>query len=240
MMKQSIKVIGWLAACMLLFSGTQVFAATPMELLKDTQKKIETLLDKDIPKSDKKALRKREKQIRNILKPYFDFRMLASRTLAKHWKKLTDDQKNEFVFWLRELLESAYVRGVRSGARDKTKPEVLYKKEEVKDGKAKVFTIVRYLKKRRRRRRRKRWKKIHVDWKFELKAKQWKVADILTNDNSLIDTYREQFDKIIQKKSYKELLKRIKKKVNQLRKGKGLNKLEYKKAGKPKPPARRE
>ncbi|MEM1009323.1 MAG: ABC transporter substrate-binding protein, partial [Myxococcota bacterium] len=67
------------------------------------------------------------------------------------------------------------------------------------------------------------WKKVRIDWIFG-KAEQgsWKVLDIVTNDNSLVETYQEQFDKIIQKHSFDELLKRIKKKVNQIRKKESL------------------
>lgn len=225
----------WLLGCglalLLMMPVVAQAKSSPMALLKTTQASIEKLLDKKIEKAEKKKLIEREKKIRAILQPFFDFRLLAERTLDKQWAKLSKEQRDEFTFWLRGLLEQAYLRGVRGNSRDTKKPDVTYKKEQIKGKKATVNTMIKFLKVTKRRGRvRKRWQRVRVDWSFEQK-KSWLVVDILTNDNSLIDTYKEQFTKIIEKKSYKVLLQKISKKVNQLRKKRGLPELKWEKKG---------
>lgn len=219
----------WMASICLGMLSSNVWAAKPdpTQLLKQTKRSVEKLLETKIAKGNAKALEAREKKIRTIIKPFFNFRMLAKKTLAEHWKKRNKTEKAQFTFWLRALLQQAYLRGVKTGAEKKgaVKPKVSYTKQTIKSDKATVFTEIRYLKKSKRRRRRKRWKKIRVDWQLVWQKKHWIISDILTNENSLMDTYKEQFSKIISKKSYAELVKRIQKKVNQLRKKQGLTPL---------------
>jgi len=200
------------------FATTKVAKAavnqqSPMKLLKTTQKKLQALLNQKIDKKNKAALEAREAKMKNLLEPYFDFGLLAQRTLGAQWAKIKKTEQKSFTFWLRALLEHAHTQGIQSNKqRNQAKPTITYKKEKIKGDKATVFTKVKYLHVYKKRNR-KRWKRVRVDWKFEKLGGTWKITDIVTNDNSLIDTYKEQFEKI------------IKKKVNELRKKRGLDPL---------------
>ncbi len=199
-------------------------AKTPMQLLQETQKKVEKIINVKLKPTDSKAKNKREKDVQKLVEPFFAFELLAKRTLGKHWKTLKPAQRKRFTFWFKELLKQAYIGGTRVGEKKRTqqKHTLEYKREKIKGNNAKVFTLIKY---QVIRRKRKRWKKVYVDWSFEKKKSGWKVTDIETNDNSLMDTYRENFDKIIRKKSFATLVKKIKKKVLQLRKKHGLSTL---------------
>lgn len=204
--------------------GSQAWAttATPMQLLKDTQKKVEALLEKKIASKDTKAKKKREKDIKKLVRPFFNYNMLAKQTLGSHWKKLKPEQRKTFVFWFRELLQQAYVQGIRdrrATKKNREKVKLNYRKEKVRGKRATVFTRVKYKVKRRNRMR---WKKVRIDWDFIKVNNVWKVSDITTNDTSLMETYQENFDKIIRKKSFKRLIEKLSKKVNELRKKQNL------------------
>ncbi len=224
-------------------------SSSPMEILKSTQKKLEKILDKGFASdSERKA---RAEEIKKLLEPFFDFDYLARESLSDHWKKLSPEQRQEFSFWFKELLKVAYIQGVRASKKQKLKKikyKIYYKKEEVRGKKASVFTTVKYLgtkkvcdddvdeldegtgpKKCRKWRKIKKWKKVNITWKFALRNGQWKIADMITNDVSLLDSYREQFGKIISKKSVSYLIKKLKKKVLSLRKKLKLPPVSYKK-----------
>lgn len=51
-----------------------------------------------------------------------------------------------------------------------------------------------------------------INYKLHLVNESWKVYDIVIENISLINNYRSQFNRIIMKSSYKELLRRMKEK----------------------------
>lgn len=208
----------------LALTGSQAWAttATPMQLLKDTQKKVEAILEKKIAPKDAQGKKQREEDIKKIVRPFFNYSMLAKQTLGKHWDGLKPEQRKLFVFWFRELLQQAYINGIRDrrvNKKNREKVKLNYRKEKVSGKRATVFTRVKYKVKRRNRMR---WKKVRIDWDFIKVGDKWKVKDITTNDTSLMETYQENFDKIIRKKSFKRLIEKISKKVNELRKKQNL------------------
>lgn len=199
---------------------------TPMKLLQETQKKVEAIINTNIKAGNKKAQAKREKDVQRLVEPFFDFDLLAQKTLSKHWKGLKQEQKKRFVFWFKELLMQAYIKGARAGQkqRNNQKHTLQYKKETIKGKTAKVFTLIRY---QVIRRKRKRWKRTYVDWTFIKQKTGWKVTDIITNDNSMMEVYQEKFDDTIRKKSFAALVKIIKRSTLKLRKKHGLSPIKF-------------
>jgi phospholipid transport system substrate-binding protein len=196
----------------------------PMQLLQQTQKQAEAILKANTSSNDA-AKQKTEEQLRTLIQPFFDFQMLASQTLHNHWSKLKPEDQKNFSFWFEELLKQAYIQGVHSGLQEQKeqKYEIKYLTQQIDGPKAKIFTEIRY---EVTRRGRKRWQKVQIDWVLVKRDQRWMVNDIITNDNSLMETYREQFDTIIAKHSFGELLKRIQKNVHKLRTKHGLPQIE--------------
>lgn len=201
---------------------------TPLKLLQDTQKKVEKILDVTVNTEDKATMLKREQEIQKIVEPFFDFDMLARHTLNQHWKQLKPAEQKEFSFWFKDLLKQAYIGGIRdqnNTKQNRNKAEITYQKEQVENDKATVFTVIKYQTKSKDGKV--RWKRVRMDWLFVKAQGQWKVNDIVTNDTSLIETYQENFDKIIRKDSFAVLLKKIRDKVGELRGKHGLPALSY-------------
>ncbi|HAA55907.1 MAG TPA: hypothetical protein DCE42_14180 [Myxococcales bacterium] len=207
--------------CMAASASSFAAEKDPMSLLKETQKKVQSIIEQNEGKS-KKARRKKAKEIQKLIEPFFDFDQLAKRALGDHWEKRTKDERTSYQFWVKALIKNAYFRSLSAGIQKKQDKDVgvRYKKQKIKKSKATVFTRVRY-----KDPRSKKIRKVRVEWIFLKKGKSWLVGDIVTNDNSLVETYEEQFDKIIRKKSFKELIKRIQTKVNEIRKKEGLKPL---------------
>jgi phospholipid transport system substrate-binding protein len=202
-------------------------AKTPMAILKEKKKVVIKLLDEHKAAKTKAAKRAVEKKFEVLLKPLLNMRRIGIAALKSQWGKLNKAQRDEYLFWLEGLIKESYKNSMKNNrinkGLNKGEGKLRFVRQTVKGRRAKVFTEIRYRKNRRRR-----WKRVRVDWVFEKnKAGKWLVADMLTNDNSLVDTYNEQFTKIIEKKSFKGLLKLLRKKVNQLRKKKSLPPLKY-------------
>ncbi|MCK6509245.1 ABC transporter substrate-binding protein [Myxococcota bacterium] len=202
----------------------------PLQLLKDTQKKLKAILDRKIPKEDKKAREARDNEIKSLFRPFFDFKKLAKKALQTHWDKLKPEQHSEYLFWLEALLENVSSQNINPEEEENAdEPQIQYKKQTFQDNntKATVFTEVRVPRKKKKGSTQKRWRKINVDWLFYRNNNKWMVEDLITNEESLAENYREQFDKIISKHSFAELIKRLQKQVNKLRDKDGLPALSY-------------
>lgn len=229
-MKTYILSIFFLLAAMVALPSATWASDSPMKLLQDTQKKVEKILDTPIDHKDKAATQQREQEIQNIVEPFFDFDMLARQTLNQHWSGLKTEEQKAFTFWFKDLLKQAYIGGVRdqnNTKENRQKAQINYLKEQVQATKATVQTEIKYQVKKKDR---VRWKRVRMDWMFVKVTGQWKVSDIVTNDTSLIETYQENFDKIIRKEAFAGLLKKIRDKVNELREKHGLSALNYPKS----------
>src|SRR5438309_11745958 len=53
---------------------------------------------------------------------------------------------------------------------------------------------------------------IPVDYRMILSGERWRACDVVVAGVSLIDNYRVQFDKVIQRTSYQQLVKQVREK----------------------------
>ena len=58
-------------------------------------------------------------------------------------------------------------------------------------------------------------KKVTVEMEYKLlyKGDRWLVYDVITDEQSMLENYRAEFNKIITKESFDALLKRMKKRL---------------------------
>ena len=103
---------------------------------------------------------------------------------------------------LRDLIERNYVKELRSNLAY----DVLYGPERVDGTEATVHTVVRVQKQSRK-------VDTSIDYKLRRDSDRWLVFDVITDEMSLVRTYRSQFNRIIQRESYEALLKKMKRKL---------------------------
>jgi phospholipid transport system substrate-binding protein len=141
-------------------------------------------------------------EIRKIVGSFLDFEELARRALAKHWEGLTAKQRADFVKTLRELVERNYVKQLY-GQPDY---DLRLEREEKTDNEATVFGTLHATAK---------GKKVTMvlEYKLVRKGNRWVVYDVITDDLSLLENYRAEFNKVIAKESFDALLARMKKKL---------------------------
>ena len=147
----------------------------------------------------KNKLEERRKMLRNTLNERFDWEEMARRSLAEHWKSLTEEERKEFVPLFTTLLEKTYMNRIENYSGDR----VTYDAERVKGDyslvKVTIFTDKQV--------------EIPVIYKMKKKDPEWTIYDVSIEGVSLVNNYRQQFDSIILSSSYHGLIEKLKEKV---------------------------
>ena len=137
----------------------------------------------------------RRRAARNAVEEIFDLPETAKRALGRHWHARTPAEREEFTRLFTDFLENAYLSklSLYSGER------VSYVSESI-DG---DFAIVgaKIL--------RKQGAEISVDARMLRRGDRWYIYDISVEGISLTNNYRSQFNAIIQKSSYEQLVQRL-------------------------------
>jgi len=176
--------------------------ASPMAELKKSNAQLDKVLQKNKPNWSPEAELERS-EVKKLVGSFLDYQELAKRSLAKHWEKLTPKQREEFVETLRELVERSYLRQVHGNPNYQIKYE-----KETKDGNEAyvVGTLMTVS----------RGKKVKIALEYKMMWKDhWVVYDVVTDEQSMLENYRAEFNKIINKEGFDALLKRMKKKLDE-------------------------
>ena len=173
-------------------------AGEPTNKIKETTDRIIAILnDPTLKVPDKAAERRR--LIRKEVDKLFDWKEFSQRALARHWRKITDKEKNEFVPLFGKLVERTYMDKVENYSGE----QVLYTDEKV-EGNYGVVNVKVVTEKN---------EEIEVDYRLKRKGDAWVVYDVSIAGVSLVNNYRVQFNDILMRSSFEQLMKRLKEKV---------------------------
>ena len=175
--------------------------SSPMADLKKSNAALKKVLQQKRPPGEKDS---KTTEVRKVVGQFLDFEELSRRSLARHWDTLTPKQRTEFVNTLRDLVESNYIKQIH-GQPDY---DLKFDKETKEGSDATVSaTLVTTSK----------GKKVNValDYKMIYKGGKWVVYDVVTDEQSLLENYRAEFNKIIGKDGFDALLKRMRKKLEE-------------------------
>ncbi len=164
---------------------------------------IDAEADKDwgaVSDEQRRALRRAADKI-------FDWHEMAKGALGKHWAQATPPQRERFARLFAQLFERLYLpmleRDDAVSAAEKLEGSISHVGETVRGDHAILHL---------------RWKRptrdILVDCAMRRKAGGWRIYDVAFDGLSVIDNYRAQFDHVIQRSSYQELVTRMDARVN--------------------------
>jgi phospholipid transport system substrate-binding protein len=142
---------------------------------------------------------KKEKMIMEAVDGAFNWEEFSKRALAKHWSKRTENEKKEFISFFKELIKRTYME--KSGQYSGGKVEFLDEKIDGEYGVVKSQLVSSA------------GIQTPVDYRLMKKDGAWWVYDVYIENVSLISNYRSQFNDILIKSSFDELLKRLKEKI---------------------------
>jgi phospholipid transport system substrate-binding protein len=191
-----------IASCVyVLFSAHTAAAVAPKDAIQSTIDAVLAVLkDKNLAAPAKKA--ERRGTIRSIIRDRFDFEEMAKRSLARHWKKRTEEERKEFVSVFSDLLEDSYIGKIESYTDEKITYDKGAMKKGGKYGVVNTTIVTSDV-------------DIPIDYKVKLKENKWWVYDVVIEGVSFISTYRSQYNKIIMKESYAKLIQKMKNRLNE-------------------------
>lgn len=181
-----------------------VSAGEPLEKIRETVEDVLSVLaDETLQAPERQALRR--DKLRQAVYQRFGFEEMARRSLGRHWRDLSADQRQAFVALFSDLLERSYVGKIEGAGAGS---EVTYPRETIDDeGFASVMTVITNP----------LGSQIEVEYRLLQRDgdADWEVYDIVIEGVSLINNYRTQFNNIIHRTSYDGLVKQLRLKQEQ-------------------------
>ena len=133
--------------------------------------------------------------LRKEIAPIFDFAEMAKRSLGPNWRGRNPEERERFVALFRELLENSYLGKIESYQGE----EIRYGKESLDGPYAEVKTLVVTNK----------GQEIPVDYRMLEEGGQYRIYDVVIEGISLIGNYRPQFNDILRKSSFGEMMDQL-------------------------------
>ena len=153
---------------------------------------------KDPSLNGKEKLEERKQKLWAKISPLFHFEEMSKRALGKYWKERSDGEKEVFVELFTGILKDTYIGKTDTYSGEK----IVYLRERQNDARCKVQT--KFITKT--------GSEISVNFNLINNHGKWKVYDIIIEGVSLVNNYRSQFNNILMKSSYEDLIEKIKKK----------------------------
>lgn len=179
-----------------------LFAAAPAAWAGEPTNQIKAVVDKVISILRDASLRAPERQderrtkLRTAITAAFDFEEMAKSALATHWHNRTPAERKEFVELFGRLIERTYIGKIELY----TSEVIRYAKEEMTDAdRATVDTIVVT----------KAGQETPIRYSMLKQGNAWKAYDVTIEGNRLVRNYRDQFQSIIRRSSYEDLVKTL-------------------------------
>ncbi len=175
-------------------------AGPPTDQLRRSIELVLKILSDPVLKQEAKTAERRT-MIRTVANEIFDFAEISQRSLARHWQARTPAEREEFVQLFGDLLEHSYITKIEGYSGEK-----IQYAGEVADGdqaivKTRIVT--------------KQGAEIPVDYRMFLKGERWRAYDVNIEGVSLVANYRTQFNAIIQRTGYPDLVVKLRAKQDQ-------------------------
>jgi phospholipid transport system substrate-binding protein len=135
-------------------------------------------------------------RLRQIVYPLFDFNEMAMRSMGANWRKLNPEQRKEFVAAFTTLLEKTYADQID-----------LYDGQQVNFG---AETIDGNYAQVESKIIDKKGQNYSVVYRLHRVDGRWRIYDVVAENISLVNNYRSQFNRVIAKSSFEELIRIMK------------------------------
>ena len=180
------------AILMLVCSYKSANAGEPTDAIRDAVNQgVEILKSAKLDKQKERA--QVIDRLRQIVYPLFDFNEMAKRSLGANWRRLNSQQQQEFVSTFTALLEKTYADQIDLYDGQ----QVVYTGESVDGDYAQVDSRIID----------KNGQTYSVAYRLHKVDGKWRIYDVIAENISLVNNYRSQFNRVIARSSFEELLK---------------------------------
>jgi phospholipid transport system substrate-binding protein len=141
----------------------------------------------------------RRADIRKVAENLFDFPEMSRRSLGPTWDTVSPADKQEFVRLFTQLVANAYMGKIEQYAGE----PIRYESEQVDGSEASVLSRVVTPK----------GAEIGIEYRLFRVEDRWAVYDVRVDGVSLVNSYKAQFNRLLQRGSFAELLKQLRQKA---------------------------
>jgi phospholipid transport system substrate-binding protein len=198
MLGKSVAVFLIVASMFVFIHPPSATADIPTDQVRGTVDRVLAILQDPNLKAKGKFVERRE-QLRSVISARFDFPDMAKRSLGSEWRRIAPSQQQQFVELFTDLLRDAYVENIESYKGEK----VSYIRETQEEQFAVVQTLLRSP----------QGATYTIDYRLHLTEKEWKVYDVVIENVSIVNNYRSQFARVINRSSYEGLIRAMKEKT---------------------------
>ena len=187
------------AALMVLCSGNSANAGEPTEAIRGAVNQGVEIL-KNAKFDNQKQRVQVIDRLREIVYPLFDFNEMSMRSLGANWRRINPQQRQEFVSTFTALLEKTYADQIDlyNGQ------QVVYSGESIDGDYAQVDSRIID----------KNGQTYSVAYRLHRVDGKWRIYDVVAENISIVNNYRSQFNRVIARSSFEELLKTMKQQTN--------------------------
>jgi len=186
-----------LALILVFVSPHSASAGLPTEQVRGTVDRVLAVVQEPKLKSADK-LKERRELLSKIIAARFDFTEMGRRSLGAEWRRITPVQQQQFVELFTDLLRDGYVEEIESYKGQK----VSYTRESQEEQFAAVHTVLRSTDE----------SDVTIEYRLHSVDKEWKVYDIVIENVSIVNNYRSQFARLINRSGFDGLLRALKEK----------------------------
>jgi phospholipid transport system substrate-binding protein len=187
----------------MLFPGNTGAALSPLETIRTTTNQALRVLG-DSSEGGKEQRQQQIEKMWEVILPQFDTEEIARRSLGVHWQKLTEDQRKEFMGLYTQLVKKSYGSTLERYTRD---AQFFFDREQVEGDHAEVYTRILTPSQER---------PFEVIYRLHQEGSGWLIHDVVAENVSLVQNYRNQFSRIMAKSSAEGLLDTLKQKIAEL------------------------
>lgn len=137
----------------------------------------------------------RAKLLRELIDANFLASEMAKEALSDNWAALSESERAEFVILFTRLFQSSYARMVLNFLQ---RESVEYRGETDKSGATLVSTIITRANEH-----------IPVDYLLMKKNGRWLITDVLIDGVSIVENYRNSFNRVIRAGSFASLIEKM-------------------------------
>jgi phospholipid transport system substrate-binding protein len=185
------------AIVMALASVGLVWAAGPTETVQTAIQRVFT--ESSTRQGKVGSTDERRAHIREAAESLFDFREMARRSLGERFDALSAADQKEFVRLFTNLIASSYLGKIEAYAGE----PIRYIAERVDGVDASVSSRLVTAK----------GSQVDVGYRLYRAGDRWAVYDVSVDGVSLVDNYRMQFSRLMQRSSFADLLKTLREKA---------------------------
>ena len=182
----------------LLAAASPATAASPTETVKAAVQQVFAQPDSSAAKTP--SIAERRAQIRKVTEVLFDFDEMSQRSLGKAWAQASSAEQKEFVRLFGSLIANAYMGRIEQYAGE----PITYVGERIEGDDARVQSRVLTPK----------GSEVPIEYRLYRSTEgRWTVYDIYVDGFSLVGSYKAQFNRLLQRGTFADLLKQLRQKA---------------------------